>query len=531
MSDTVEPHINISTRPYLGDMLAPVAPAPTVAAPRAQENVQLWAAVNGGHVTAAPIVSAPQSLRRAVEEVPPEFVSDVVDQPVEGFLEVDWDIVAQLKKKLTSNDTIADRRTWTDFDVATASAGPETPFEEEQWRAIVGLVTKEAEYRSINEGADNTWGPLTRAHYTQAIFDTVFRYGRLQQYLREEDVEDISVVGYNNVVVTKSDGRKVSRPDMASSEGDLEDLVIRLAKDRGRSFSRGIGHLDLDLGGARLAVVGSTIATVTSFTVRKHNHVDIDLDTLEANKTVTAGINKFLAAASAANCCVLVAGFPTVGKTTFLRALASAIPVDDKIITIETERELYLEKLPHRHRQVVPLQELSPQLVSGDAVGGFTLEDGFNNAVRQGSERLFFAEIRAKEGPVAMKAMMSGRGAMSTIHARNADDAIHRFADVLMSEYRLSDDTVPLRQILRTINLIIYIDFLQLPDGTRRRIVTEVAEVVPTSNESGAPMAAQLFEYNWATNTYDQPNQPSRQLMRSLNRVGYSIDDFNERGA
>ena len=528
MSELDVPQINISTRPYMGDVLSQ---PPAQSAPRAQENAQLWQALGASRSPVTHEVQQP--LRARTHEAANENQPPTVG-PITGYLEVDWSIVDSLAKKLelADHEDASTRREFTDFDVAWAAGQPETAYESRQWDNIVALVAREAEYRTLQHGADSSWGPLTRAHYVQAIFDKTFRYGPLQQYLREDNVEDISVVGHNNVVVTKSDGRKEKRPPIARSEKELEVLINSLAEARGRSFARGIGHLDLDLGGARLAVVGSTIATVTSFTVRKHNMVDIDLKTLEDAGTISPKITRFMAAASAANSCVLVAGFPTAGKTTFLRALASAIPFDEKIITIETERELYLEKLPHRHGQVLPMQELPAQFASGDAKGGFSLEDAFSNAVRQGSERLFFAEIRAKEGPIALKAMQAGKGAMSTIHARSADDAIHRFADVLMSEYRLSDDTVPLRQILRTIDLIIYIDFLTLPDGRRRRIVTEVAEIVPSSNAAGAPMASRLFEYEWETNSYKQPNQPTAQLMRALNRVGYTAGDFNsQRGA
>lgn len=523
MSDLDVPQINISTRPYLGDVLS-APPAPVT--PRPQENAQLWQALGASEPTPTPSQTRSQNAGRSTSH-------ENKLGPISGYLDVDWSIVETLAKKLELTDEGNEtRREFTDFDVAWAPGHAETPYEALQWQNIEAVVTREAKYRTVQHGADHSWGPLTRAHYVQAVFDKTFRYGPLQQYLREPEVEDISVVGHENVVVTKSNGRKERRPAIARTEKELEDLVIALAEARGRSFARGIGHLDLDLGGARLAVVGSTIATMTSFTVRKHNMVDIDMETLVTAGTISGKISEFMAAASAANACVLVAGFPTAGKTTFLRALASAIPFDEKIITIETERELYLEKLPHRHSQVLPLQELPSQFASGDAKGGFSLEDGFSNAVRQGAERLFFAEIRAKEGPIALKAMQAGKGAMSTIHARSADDAIHRFADVLMSEYKLSDDTVPLRQILRTIDLIVYIDFLTLPDGTRRRVVTEVAEIVPTSNASGAPMASRLFEYDWETGRYTQPNQPTPQLMRSLNRVGYTTGNFNsQRGA
>ncbi len=170
-------------------------------------------------------------------------------------------------------------------------------------------------------------------------------------------------------------------------------------------------------------------------------------------------------------------------------------PPQEKIVTIETERELYLNKMPERHWQVQDLQYIPPQSAGADSAAGFSLDQCFSLALRSSAERILFAEIRGPEGPIAIKAMQAGKGSMSTIHARSADDTIHRFADVLMSELGLSDDTVPLRQIERSIDIIVYIDFLENPDGTRRRVVTEVAEVTRNLSD-GHPMAANLFKYD-----------------------------------
>jgi Flp pilus assembly CpaF family ATPase len=159
------------------------------------------------------------------------------------------------------------------------------------------------------------------------------------------------------------------------------------------------------------------------------------------------------------------------------------------------------------------------QVASADSIAGFTLQQCLDIALRASAKRIVFAEIRGAEGPVALKAMQAGKGSMSTIHARSADDAIHRFADVLMSELGLSSDVVPLRQIGRSIDLMIYIDFLEAEDGTHRRVVTEVAEVV--LNDQHQPMAAKLFEYRPETDSWVRPEKPSEKIQPRLLRVGY----------
>lgn len=520
MSDESLPEVQISTRPFLGDMLTPPSTQTTPRGNAAAENPHLFAAATGRthlhRVTEdeRPLPSAPTAevlpdnyqmpnspaptTRRAASVAPVTVVETLLE-------DVDWTVVDTLTKQLTLNEDGAGR-TRAEFDVATASAAPETPFEEQSLGEMTRMVSRHAEWRVVNLGSDNEWSPRKRAQHVQAVFDNVFRYGRLQQYLREPEVEDVSVVGHDNVMVTKTTGRREQRPALAEHGSDLEQMVSDIASWRGRNFSRPGGHLDLDIGGARLSATGVPNTSVPNLTIRKHNLVDVDLDDLVGKNALTAKMKTFLTLAARANCSALIAGYPGTGKTTFLRAWMATVPWEEKIVTIETERELYLNKGP-RHSQVQDLQYSPAMFAGSDVTASYSLSDAFYESLRSSAQRILFGEMRGPEAGWAMKAMQAGRGSVSTIHARSADDAIHRFADMLMSEYGLASDTVPLRQILRSIDVIIYLDFIEHPDGTRTRIVSEVAEVVP--NDRGEPMAAKLFQWDWDHDTYVEPEKPS----------------------
>jgi pilus assembly protein CpaF len=259
--------------------------------------------------------------------------------------------------------------------------------------------------------------------------------------------------------------------------------------------------------------------------MRKHNHIDVSLDDMVELGTISAEMAALLSAAARANLCALVSGWASAGKTTFLRAWMSAIPWDEKIVTIETEHELYLGKQSNRHAQVQDFQYLPSMLAGSDLVVTYRLEDAFRESLRSSAQRILFGEIRGAEGPIAIKAMQAGKGSISTIHARNADDAIHRLADILMSEQSLSDDTVPLRQIMRSIDLVVHLDMLYSADGSRRRLVTEIAEVIPRPNEQ-LPMASLLYSWDWDRGLYTQPEKPSPQLQHVLRRVGLEPERF-----
>ncbi|MCS6553277.1 CpaF/VirB11 family protein [Curtobacterium flaccumfaciens pv. flaccumfaciens] len=529
MADDSTPQISISERPFLADLaadtnLAPGSPdEPTTA--RADGRAHLFAAANGARLHLVdPVPASPEQPELPAETTAPVPRRDrarveVVEVHDEHPTDVDWRLVDEHIKELNLLDSVT--RSRAEFDVAIASAGPETEFEEDALAEMRRRTERHVQYEVINRGPDRGWDSGRIERHVQAMFDSAFRYGRFQQYLREPDVEDITVVGYDNVMVTKTDGRRERRRPMAENNDDLLRMVADLAAARGRVFARPNGHIDLDIGGVRFSGTGPAITTAPDLTFRKHNLVDIDLPGMVRLGSLPKPGAGILSAAVAANQCILVAGYPAAGKTTFLRALMSAVDPDEKIATIETERELYLGKNPERHRQVTDLQYLPSAVGTGDLAVPYSLEDAFLQALRVSAQRILFGEIRGPEGPVAIKAMLAGKGSLSTIHARNANDALHRFADVLMSEQSLSSDIVPLRQILRTIQIVVYLDTIPNGDGTRRRIVSEIAEVIPRpgSDDGQTPIASPLIKWNYDRETYEK-HRPSPELEQTFRRNG-----------
>src|SRR3546814_16017553 len=82
----------------------------------------------------------------------------------------------------------------------------------------------------------------------------------------------------------------------------------------------------------------------------------VTLDGLERLGAIDRGLREFLAAAVRARKQVIIAGATGAGKTTMLRALASEIPPEERIVTIETELELGLDRYPDLHPACVALE-------------------------------------------------------------------------------------------------------------------------------------------------------------------------------
>ena len=108
--------------------------------------------------------------------------------------------------------------------------------------------------------------------------------GSLAPLLEREDVENIHILGHDNVVLSLADGNRTMAQPVADSEADLVMMIRHLAATAGhtsRRFDTAAPILDLRLeSGHRLFAV-TAVAERTSIVIRRHRMLTNSLDTLE----------------------------------------------------------------------------------------------------------------------------------------------------------------------------------------------------------------------------------------------------------
>ncbi len=348
-------------------------------------------------------------------------------------------------------------------------------------------------------GQSHAWKPSVQIAAARAVFDSLFRLGRLQPLLELPGAENIDITGHDLVYVNFSDGTQVQYDPVAGSDAEFVADIQFLASrggEGGRSWSDASPILDMDLpGGARLAAVLNPVAGRPTVVIRIHRLVNITLDDLvNIHQTLPRSAAVFLEAAVLDGRSIVVSGFPSAGKTTLTRALANCLPKEVKIVTIEKERELHLDKLPG-HNIVKALQYRpgsGERQADGSRAGEVTMIELLEESLRLDAQRIIVGEVRGGEINAMFQAMQAGVGSFSTIHSSSAANAIERMATLMLMNQEVTDDYA-YRQIAGNIDIIVQITKMKVDEESPRRLITEIVEVVE-SDLNSRPTIRPVFE-------------------------------------
>ena len=319
---------------------------------------------------------------------------------------------------------------------------------------------------------DNPLDPDTEAELSEAVFDRLWGLGRLQPYIDDPDLANIHVNGCDNVWLVYRDGTKVRGDPVADSDRELVEVIAAAARRLGRTEKRWDQvswelHLQLP-GGERLhAILGLTGRPTV--TIRRHDFTIHRLKHLVDLGVIDDGLSGFLAAAVRAKLNLIVAGGTNTGKTTMLRCLLNEIPPEERVVTVEDNLEIGLDRFSDLHPDHVCWERRGANI---EGRGEATLADCVKATLRQNPDRVIVGEIRGVEVVDMLRAMSQGNdGSMSSIHADSSKGAIVRLG-MYTAEAGLDEETSN-KWIANAVDLIVHLGWV---DGVRR--VTSVREVL-----------------------------------------------------
>ena len=332
---------------------------------------------------------------------------------------------------------------------------------------IVDLLDREAV--SLMSNGQDPLPALDERILVELVLAMLFGLGLLQVFIDDETVENIDVNGADTAFVTFANGDKVRYGPIAESDDELVAMVRSAAARFGlseRRFDAAQPELDLRLpDGSRLSAVMS-VTSRPVIDIRRHRLSDHTLDDLVGLGTLDEDLAQLLAAAVRAKRNILISGAMNSGKTTLLRALATEISPEERIVTIEQALELGLDRQVDRHPDCVAMEA---RLANTEGVGAIGMAQLVRRSLRMNASRVIVGEVLGDEVIPMLNAMSQGRsGSMATIHADDSAGVFRRLASyAVQAPERLPLEATNLL-IAGAIHLVVHLDITERPrrDGT-----------------------------------------------------------------
>jgi len=336
--------------------------------------------------------------------------------------------------------------------------------------------------------------------------------GEIEPLMHDDYLEEVVVNGANEPiwVYHKKYGWCKTNIQL-KSEAAIYDIASSIGRKIGKQISVLNPLMDAHLPtGER---VNATLFPVSNhgntITIRKFSSNPWTIPTLMELNCISGELSAFIWLCIQYELSFLISGGTGSGKTSFLNAIATMIPPNQRVVSIEDTRELALPSFLHW----VPMVTREANVESR---GEVTMLNLLVNALRQRPDRILVGEVRKqREAEILFEAMHTGHSVYATIHADNSAETITRLT------------TPPINMPVEVVDSLagIIVQYRQRRLGIRRTL--EFAEM-----EKGGSLRL-LYKWNPRADSIAKVNDSINILSRLASYTGMSqkemLDDIAEK--
>lgn len=334
--------------------------------------------------------------------------------------------------------------------------------------------------------------------------------GPIQPFFDDNEVTEIKAQ-WNIVRVEKNGVEKIVEGIRFRDESHIRDVLERMLAPTGRKIDTGTPEVNARLhdGSRLIAQIPPWSVHGTMLTIRRFRQ-DMTVENLIKRNVMSPEVVAFLEAAVKAKLNIIISGGTSSGKTTVLNCLASFIPDDESIVTIEEPAELQLQ-----HSNVRSLEANSQT--------EFTQRRGVQSALRMAPKRIIVGECRGAETFDMLQAMNTGHlGSMTTAHANSAWLLRPRLVNMVqMANMGLSTESI-IEQIATAVDLFVHVT----KDRTGRRRLDHICEINGTVRQEEGVLNANLntiWQYNQSKDCFEYVAEKFTRRDKLIEEGGWKI--------
>lgn len=326
---------------------------------------------------------------------------------------------------------------------------------------------------------------------TERIYQDMAGLGILEKYIRDPEVEEININGWNGIDIVYSDRAEVVKESFTSPEAAVD--IIKKMMRMGNFIIDGAHPVgDSYIGdGIRISAmippcIDPKIGVVAS--IRKQNIKFKDRDELIRLGTASAEELDFLTLCLVNDISIGIGGGTNSGKTNDINFLAKEyIKVTRnqyRIFTIEETRELDLIEYKDNYMT----SRVVHAIVKGEP-NPVTASDLLRTALRFHPKMIIPGEMRGAEAMLTVEAGRTGHVILSSLHANNAVSAYKRILTMCYMANTDLSESVLLDMIIEAFPIMAYKE--QLKDGSRKYL--QIFEA--TGHKDGRVTGNYIFRY------------------------------------
>ena len=330
-----------------------------------------------------------------------------------------------------------------------------------------------------------------KVYLGKQIYHALRKLDILQELVDDPTITEIMINGPSSIFIEKN-GNLIKVEQQFESQDKLKNVIQQIVAKCNRVVNEASPIVDARLeNGSRVNVVLNPVAiNGPILTIRRFPDNPFSIESLINIGSISREAADFLQKLVRAGYNIIVSGGTGSGKTTFLNALSSFIPKDERIITIEDSAELQIQGIEN----LVRLETKNANVENCKAI---TIRDLIKTSLRMRPTRIIVGEVRGGEAmDMICSAMNCGHdGSMSTVHANSAADTMSRLETMILMAVELPVYAIR-RQISSGVDIIIHLG--RLRDKTRK--VLEIVEIDKFENNEIALNTLFQFEETKHTN-------------------------------
>jgi pilus assembly protein CpaF len=372
---------------------------------------------------------------------------------------------------------------------------------------------------------------LEEGALVERIYKEAVEFSFLSYYLDDTDVEEISINGFDDVKITRSDGRKVPAGETFLDAKHCRDIIRKLLRHSNMILDEMTpivrGHLS-----DKIRITAYIYPIIdegkgVSASIRIVNPKNFKRQDFIANGTCTGKMLDLLAALFSGGISMVSVGATGSGKTTLMSYLLGSLPIEQRIVTIENQvREFNLVKRDEDGRVINDVVHLVTKEFLNYPERNIDQNKLLEYALTSNPDVICIGECKSAEAFTGQEAARTGHTVITTIHANDCISAYDRLTTLCRMAYDYDEKFIK-GMVEQAFPIIFY---TRKDLKTNERKITEVLECV-TSETEFEKRYSTLYAYKKGEDgggSFEKVNEISDGLKKRLLTNGMSDEALKE---